>query len=83
MAFALISPMLGAAVDAHAQKRVALVVGNSAYKNVSELPNPRSDAADLAVALKDKGFVVSLGVELDKSSFIAKLRWGQSHTCRL
>ena len=61
IAFALVFAMLGAAVDAHAQKRVALVIGNSAYKDVSELANPRNDAADMAVALKEKGFVVSRG----------------------
>ena len=74
MAFALVFSMVSATVDAHAQKRVALVIGNSAYKDVSELANPRNDAADMAVALKDKGFVVSVGVDLDKASFIAKLR---------
>ena len=74
MAFALVFSMVSATVDAHAQKRVALVIGNSAYKDVSELANPRNDAADIAVALKDKGFVVSVGVDLDKASFIAKLR---------
>ena len=30
---------------AHAETRVALVIGNSAYKNVSRLQNPANDAA--------------------------------------
>jgi hypothetical protein len=31
----------------HAEKRVALVIGNSAYRNVPALPNPINDAADM------------------------------------
>jgi Caspase domain len=41
-------------------KRVALVVGNSAYRNVPELPNPANDAGDVAAALKRLGFAVTL-----------------------
>jgi hypothetical protein len=36
--------------------RVALVIGNSGYTNVSELPNPKNDAALVAKALRDAGF---------------------------
>jgi Caspase domain len=39
-----------------AQKRVALVVGNSDYKFTGALTNPRNDATDLAAALKKHGF---------------------------
>lgn len=42
-------------------KRVALVIGNSAYKNTSKLTNPVNDADDLSAALKGFGFeVISL-----------------------
>jgi Caspase domain len=41
-------------------KRVALVIGNSAYKNVPALPNPANDAADIAAALTPLGFTVAL-----------------------
>jgi caspase domain-containing protein len=41
-------------------KRVALVIGNSAYKNVPALPNPANDAADIAAALTRLGFTVAL-----------------------
>jgi hypothetical protein len=41
-------------------KRVALVIGNGAYRNVPTLLNPPSDAADVAAALKRLGFSVSL-----------------------
>lgn len=43
-------------VDALADKRVALVIGNSAYKNVAKLPNPANDAAAIAALLKKAGF---------------------------
>ena len=36
---------------ANAQKRVALVIGNSAYAHTPMLANPRNDAADVAAAL--------------------------------
>jgi hypothetical protein len=41
-------------------KRVALVIGNSAYRNVPALPNPANDAGDVAAALKRLGFAVTL-----------------------
>jgi hypothetical protein len=41
-------------------KRVALVIGNSAYRNVPALPNPANDAGDIAAALKRLGFAVTL-----------------------
>jgi uncharacterized caspase-like protein/Tfp pilus assembly protein PilF len=50
-----------------ADKRVALVIGNSAYKHAPELDNPKNDAADMAVALKALGVTVISGVNLDKA----------------
>src|SRR6202140_750775 len=41
-----------------AEKRVALVLGNSAYQNVPQLPNPVNDGAVIAATLKDAGFDV-------------------------
>src|SRR6202140_3310326 len=41
-----------------AEKRVALVLGNSAYQNVAPLPNPVNDSAVIAATLKDAGFDV-------------------------
>ncbi len=51
-----------------AETRVALVIGNSAYKNAPALPNPRNDAEGMAAALKRLGFDVSLGVDLEKQA---------------
>jgi uncharacterized caspase-like protein len=41
---------------AHADKRVALVIGNSAYKNVNRLKNPANDAAAVVAMFKAAGF---------------------------
>src|ERR1700712_1479252 len=41
-----------------AEKRVALVLGNSAYQNVAPLTNPANDSAKMAATLKDAGFDV-------------------------
>ena len=41
-----------------ADKRVALVIGNSAYQNVAQLPNPAKDAAAIGAMLTKAGFDV-------------------------
>jgi uncharacterized caspase-like protein/cyclophilin family peptidyl-prolyl cis-trans isomerase len=49
-----------------AEKRVALVIGNSAYENVARLDNPRNDARLIASTLANLGFaLVGGGVQLD------------------
>ena len=50
--------MLITATAAYAEKRVALVVGNSAYQKVPALPNPLNDAVDIATSLERLGFAV-------------------------
>jgi formylglycine-generating enzyme required for sulfatase activity len=74
MAFALLVAMLATAPIAQAEKRVALVVGNSAYQQVPRLTNPANDAADVAAALKKLGFQVIEGFDLDKAAFDRKVR---------
>ncbi len=59
-------------MPAAAEKRVALVIGNSAYQNVSRLANPKNDAQLVADTLRRLGFTLVGGqaqVELDKASF--------------
>lgn len=41
-----------------ADKRVALVIGNSSYQNVNQLPNPARDAEAIGALLKKAGFDV-------------------------
>jgi caspase domain-containing protein len=45
-------------VPALAEKRVALVIGNSAYENVARLGNPANDATAMTATLKEAGFDV-------------------------
>ena len=59
---------------AHAQKRVALVIGNSAYQHTPKLTNPKNDATDMVVVLKKHGFQVLEGFDLDKVAFDRKIR---------
>jgi hypothetical protein len=62
---------------AHAEKRVALVIGNSAYQAVPKLPNPDSDAKLMSDTLKSLGFFVvggSARLDLDKAGFDATLQ---------
>ena len=61
---------------AHAERRVALVIGNSAYSSAASLRNPRNDATDMAETLKKLGFEVELGLDLDQKSFAATIRAG-------
>jgi formylglycine-generating enzyme required for sulfatase activity len=42
-----------------AEKRVALVIGNSGYRNVSALPNTKNDANDIAASFERLGFSVN------------------------
>jgi Caspase domain len=44
------------ASHAFAEKRVALIIGNSAYDKVARLPNPANDAALIADTFKSAGF---------------------------
>lgn len=54
-------------------RRVALVIGNSTYKNAPVLPNTVNDAQDMVEALRKVGFEVVDGVNLDKRGMDAVL----------
>ena len=56
-----------------ADKRVAFVVGNSAYKNVAQLPNPAIDAKAMARVLRNVGFDVVEGANLTRDAMTTKL----------
>ena len=71
-ALALVLPIL--ATQAVAGERVALVIGNAAYRHTLPLRNPRNDAADMARVLRSLSFQVIEGLDLDKAKFEAKLR---------
>ena len=54
-------------------ERVALVVGNAAYKHTDPLANPKNDAGDMAAVLADLGFQVIVGTDLDLDGFYEKI----------
>src|ERR1700737_2076630 len=65
--------LLVSANVAKADKRVAFVVGNGAYKNVAALPNPAVDAKSMAKLLRNVGFDVVEGSNLTRDKMTEKL----------
>ena len=66
----------GLAGSAQAEKRVALVIGNSAYQTAPQLPNAAADARLMSDTLLSLGFFVvggSARIDLDKAGFDAAL----------
>ncbi|MBR0936627.1 caspase family protein [Bradyrhizobium jicamae] len=55
--------------QAWAQDRIALVIGNSQYRKVNQLPNPVNDAADMTESLTRLGFTVKHLNDLDFDGF--------------
>jgi uncharacterized caspase-like protein len=43
-----------------------LVIGNGAYQNAPQLPNPANDASDVAAALRRDGFDTILATNLTR-----------------
>ena len=80
-ALALLIAFAAAAVDITASqaqqltggKRLALVIGNSAYRNVTPLINPVNDATDIAAKLKTLQFDVLLGTDVTHAKMSALL----------
>jgi hypothetical protein len=67
--FNLVIPaaLLLGAHSAAAESRLALVIGQSAYKSVPVLPNPINDAKAVGQMLTDSGFEVSTASDLSQS----------------
>jgi hypothetical protein len=61
---ATILSMVCAPDSAWADKRVALIIGNSRYQTVPQLPNPARDASAVAQMFRDAGFD-SVDLQLD------------------
>lgn len=59
---------------AAAGKRVALIIGNSAYTHAPPLPNPANDARDVADRLRALGFEVLVGLDRTKAETDVVLR---------
>src|SRR4029078_9911269 len=64
----------GAETEKDAVRRVALGICNGAYARVRPLPNPTNDARAMAKSLRDIGFVVTEGTDLDRTAMQATIR---------
>jgi uncharacterized caspase-like protein len=69
LAFTLLALLIAHPAPALADNKIALVVGNSLYRNVPALTNPVNDAADVAESLRRLGFSVKHFADLDYDGF--------------
>src|SRR5580704_3325733 len=49
------------------ERRVALVIGNAAYRSMRRLPSARNDAEDVSKSLRELGFETVLATDLDRA----------------
>lgn len=61
-----VSPAAPTPPPAGASSRLALVIGNGAYRSVAQLPNPPNDARAIAQSLRDIGFTVIEAIDVDR-----------------
>ncbi|MBZ9798015.1 caspase family protein [Mesorhizobium sp. ES1-4] len=62
------------AFDARADRRVALVIGNSQYREIPTLKNPDKDAEDVSNTFRQAGFDVFVAKDLTKLQFEEQFR---------
>jgi len=60
------------ALPAHAQNRLAFIVGNDSYQNIDALKKAVNDARAMAQGLQRLGFQVMLGENLKRCEFIER-----------
>jgi uncharacterized caspase-like protein len=73
VAVAVVCAIAPSTSEAQEGKRIALVIGNSAYQNLSGLTNPNNDATDIAAKLKSLKFEVLLGTDVTHARMSALL----------
>jgi hypothetical protein len=56
------------------EQRVALVIGNSNYQNVAQLPNPANDAKAVSQLLNNAGFEVISATDLNHNQMIQAIQ---------
>ncbi len=78
--FACVVSLLLTTFAAAAADRVALVIGNGAYKFANALPNPVNDATDIGEKLKSLGFEVYGGNDLDLAGMQGAMRQFADHS---
>jgi Caspase domain len=71
--FLFLAAVLLTAAQADAETRIALVIGNAAYKAMPQLANPTHDATALRDALTKLGFDTDLGLDLTRDQMDAML----------
>ncbi len=71
--FGLAATLLTLAQPAHAEKRVALVIGNNDYKNVPKLQKAVNDARTMGDTLKQLGFTVMVAENQTRQAFSESL----------
>jgi hypothetical protein len=69
LALSLVASLLALAQPAHAEKRVALVIGNNDYKNVPKLQKAVNDARTMGDTLKQLGFSVMVAENQTRQAF--------------
>lgn len=74
LSLALVLVLLSFASAVRAAERVALVVGNGAYRTVPALANAANDGRAVAATLRELSFEVFEGIDLDAASTTALLR---------
>ncbi len=67
-------PQRGTAPGATQDRRIALVIGNGKYANATPLPNPVNDAKAVSQGLRDIGFEVTEGLDLEHTAMSRMIR---------
>src|SRR5437868_9364118 len=73
IAWGWIAALMMLAAPAHAEKRVALVIGNNDYKNVAKLQKAVNDARTMGETLKQLGFSVMVAENQNRVQFSQSL----------
>lgn len=69
----LAAVLVALALPAHAEKRVALVIGNNDYRNVPKLQKAVNDARTMGETLKQLGFTVMVAENQNRQQFSQSL----------
>ncbi len=69
LAASLAAALLMSAAPAHAEKRVALVIGNNDYSNIPQLQKAVNDARTMDDTLKQLGFTVMVAENQNRKAF--------------
>ena len=69
----VVGALLAGSHSALAESRLALVIGESAYRSVAPLPNPANDATQMSKLLTDAGFEVTAASDLSQKEMNEKV----------